>query len=408
MRTSFHIEKRRDDYGNLLSADRPVLMSVTFGGKRVIVGTGVKVDMNGWDNGLQRIQASYPESQQLNGWLTTMEEMAGKTMEALQYSNKEPNPDSFRQLFKQLKPKYSSGFFNLFFEFIESNGLNWSKATYRKIRTLYNLLRELEDQSRIPISFHSMNTQFLERFIAFCQAKGYKYSTIYKSVNNLVWFLNWATDKGYNVYRDYKKFYKLMDAPEDKTQAPLYLQWDEVMQYLEYDTLNKRKERVRDLFCFMCFTGVRFSELQRLKKEDLKEGEVHIRKPGGGVRIVPLNKYALAIYQKYDNKYYLNNTAFPTMSIITMNKYLRLIGREIGINRLVYSDIKEHGVSLYHSMTAGIAVNTFIKNAIALEIPPEVITTITGVQKDSRIHRIKSDLAVEEMSKFNVLPAGIQ
>lgn len=408
MRTNFHIEKRKDEYGKLMSADRPVLMSVTFGGKRVIVGTGVKVDLNGWDSGMQRIQASYPDSQQLNGWLTTMEEMARKAMEALQFSNKELNPENFRQLFKQLKPRYSSGFFNIFFEFIETNGLNWSNATYRKIRTLYNHLRELEDESGIAISFHTMDAQFLERFMAFYQAKGYKYSTIYKSVNNLVWFLNWASDKGYNVYRDYRKFYKLMEAPEEKNQVPIYLHWDEVLKFLDFNTQNRRKERVRDLFCFMCFTGVRFSELQRLKKEDLKEGEVHIRKPGGGVRVVPMNNYSLMIYQKYENRYYLNNTAFPTMSIITMNKYLRLIGREVGLNRLVYSEIKERGVSLYNCLTAGIAVNTFIRNAISLEIPSEVISRITGVRKDKRISRIKSDLTVEEMSKFNVLPAGIQ
>lgn len=402
MRTRFHIEKRRDGYGNLLSADRPVLMSVTFGGNRVIIGTGVKVELNAWDSGHQRIQTSYPGSQNLNNWLETMQEMAGKTMEALHHSNKEPDPESFRQLFQQIKPKYSSGFFNLFYEFMESNNPSWSSATYRKIRTLYTLLRELEDQSGIPISFSSMDAQFLERFIAFCQAKGYKYSTTFKSVNNLVWFLNWATDKGYNVYRDYRKFYKLMDAPNEKAQLPLYLHWEELMRIWEYATENRRKERVRDLFCFMCFTGVRFSELQRLKKEDLKEGEVLIRKPGGGVRVVPMNKYALEIYQKYENKYYLNNTAFPSLSMITMNKYLRLIGKETGLNRLTYSAIAEERLPLHHRLTAGIAVNTFIKNAIELEIPVGIISRITGVQNDIRVRRIHSDLTAGEMKKFNV------
>jgi integrase len=401
MRTSFHIEKRRDGRGKLLSADRPVLMSVTFGGKRVILGTGLKIDLNGWDTGLQRIQASYPESRHLNNWLKTMEEVAGKTMEALQQSDNEAGPESFRQMFKQFKPKYSSGFFSLFFEFMESNSPNWSNATYRKIRTLYNLLRELEDQSGIPISFTSMNAQFLERFLAYCQTLGYKYSTTYKSVNNLVWFLNWATDKGYNIYRDYRKFYKLMDAPEDNSKVLLYLHWDELMRFMEYGTNKRREERVRDLFCFMCFTGLRFSELQRLKKEDLKEGQVLIRKPGGGVRTIPLNKFARKIHQKYENKYFLNNTAFPGMSMVTMNKYLRIIGKELGFNRLVYSGIDTAGLPLYNRLTAGAATQTFIKNALELEIPVEVISQVTGVQKDSRVRRIISNMTVEAMEKFN-------
>jgi len=402
MRTRFHIEKRKDAAGKLLSEDRPVFMSVTFGGNRVIIGTGVKVDMNGWDNELQRIQSSYPGSQGFNNWLETMQEIAGKTMEALKYSDKEQSPESFRHLFQLLKPKYSSGFFDLFFQFMESNSSSWSNATYRKVRTLYDLLREFEDQSPTPISFHKLDAQFLEGFITYCQEKGYKYSTTYKTVNNLVWFLNWATDNGYNVFRDYRQFYKLMDAPDKQSTLPLFLLWNELMRLKDYATDNRRMERVRDLFCFMCFTGVRFSELQRINKEDLKEGELIVRKPGGGVRVIPLNKYASQISQNYTNKYYLNNTAFPSMSIITMNKYLRLMGKEIELRRMIYSATSgEEGLPLYNCLTAGIAVNTFIKNAIEMEVPVEIISRFTGIQNDSRVRRIKSDLAIEEMKKFN-------
>ncbi len=402
MRTRFHIEKRKDAAGRLLSADRPVFMSVTFGGNRVIIGTGIKVDINGWDAEQQRIQASYPGSQRLNSWLESMQVIAGKTMEALLHSENELSPESFRQLFQRLKPKYSAGFFDLFFQFMESSSSSWSNATYRKVRSLYNLLRQYENQSQTPISFHKLDAKFLEDFIAFCQKKGYQYSTTYKAVNNLVWFLNWATDQGYNVYREYKQFYKLMNAPDEKASFLIFLHWDELMRLKEYKTDKRRMERVRDLFCFMCFAGVRFSDLQRLQREDLKEGEIALKRPGGGTRIIPMNAYALEIRQKYENKYYLNNTAFPSMSIITMNKYLRLMGKDIGLNRMIYSStVREDGLPLYSRLTAGTAVNTFIKNAIEMEVPIEIISSFTGVQNDSRVRRLKSDLTIEEMKKFD-------
>lgn len=402
MRTRFHIEKRKDARGNLLSAKRPVFMSVTFGGHRVIIGTGVRLDMNGWDAGVQRIQESYPGSEDLNKLLETMQDIAGKTMEALIHSGTEVNPTSFRKLFQQLKPKYSSGFFDLFYRFMEGNSSSWSKATYRKVRSLYNLLREFEDHSGNIISFQNLDALFLERFVAFCKRKGYQHSTTYKTVNNLVWFLNWATDNGYNVYRDYRQFYKLMEAPGEKSQMLLFLRWDELVQLKEYKTDNRRMDRVRDLFCFMCFAGIRFSELQRLKKEDLKEGEIFVRLPGGGVRIIPMNNYALQIHRKYENKYYLNNTAFPSLSLVTINKYLRIIGKDLGFTRIVYSaKVREEGLPLYMRLTAGTAVNTFIRNALELEVPVEIISRFTGIQKDSRVRRIKSDLAIGEMKKFN-------
>ena len=46
-------------------------------------------------------------------------------------------------------------------------------------------------------------------------------------------------------------------------------------------------------------------------------------------------------------------------------------------------------------------MNTFIRNTVELEVPMEIISRFTGVKNDSRIHRIKADLAVEEMKKFD-------
>lgn len=403
MRTRFHIEKRKDETGNIRSLDCPVFMSVTFEGNRVKIGTGVKVDKNGWDSALQRIRSFYPDARDLNNRLDSLQIIASRTLEGLKYSGRELSSGSFREIFQQLKPKYMSGFFDLFYQFMESESSAWSSATYRKVRTLYKLLREFEDQSETSISFHKMDVQFLDGFVNYCAERGYKPSTTYKSVNNLVWFLNWANDRGYNVYREYRQFYKRMNATLPQSQMPLYLHWDELMKLMDFSTDNIRQERTRDLFCFMCFAGIRYSEIQALKKEDLKADEVLVRKSGSGLRIIPLNKYASAIFQKYENKYYLNGTAFPSISLITMNKYLRIMGKEIGLTRIIPSDSAGADKQpLYRRLTAGIAVNTFIRNALEMEVPSEVIAGFTGVQNDSRVRRIKSDLAKREMQKFNV------
>jgi integrase len=252
-----------------------------------------------------------------------------------------------------------------------------------------------------------MDSLFLERFVAFCSERGYKPSTTYKTVNNLVWFLNWSADKGYNVYREYRQFYKQMEVPEVKSSMLLFLRWDELMRLMEYRTDIRRIERARDLFCFMCFAGLRFSELQNLKKEDLRPGEIVVRKPGGGLRVVPMNRFALQIRQKYENKFYLKKSAFPSMSIITMNKYLRIGGMESGLDRKVPPALEgKPGLPLYSRLTAGIAVNTFISNALEMDVPAATIAGFTGVQNDSRVRKMRSDLAMEEMQKFNALPAG--
>ncbi len=402
MKTRFYVEKRKDKNGRLMVKDCPVFMSISFSGNRVIIGTGIRVDLHGWDPERQRLKATHLESYAANAWFEALIDTATSSLKALQNSQIEVKSEQFQKVFNELKPKYSTGFFDVFYMFLETNSTRWSPSTYRKVRTIYKHLREFETRTAYQISFSNLDASFLERFIAFYEEKGNSKATTYKAVNTLVWFLNWATDKGYNLYKGYRNFYKMMGTSRESSQVQVYLKWKEVLRIRDFIPDTRIMERVRDLFCFMCFSGVRFSELQELKKEDIGEDEVIIRKKDGKLRKLQLNKYAREIYLPYINKYYLNNTAFPTISIITMNKYLRQIGKEAGLERNVPLKGKDDGiVPLYERLTAGIAVNTFISNALELKVPIDVISSFTGVQNDSRVRRIKMEMAKEEIKKFD-------
>ncbi len=393
MQTRFYIEKRRDDAGKLLLKDRPVFMSVSFPGERLILSTGIKADFQEWDAELQRVKRTYPNSLISNGWLETLSVTAHRAWANVQSDHEVPNREEFRRVFKQLKPKYSRGFFEVFILFIESGMKQWSTATYRKVRTIYKHLREFEDSTAFGISFRKMNPDFLVRFQGFYAEKGNSPTTTHKAINIVVWFLNWASEKGYNVNLEYRKFYKSLNKSKDSLSRPQFLKWDELSGIRHMDCKNKRMERVRDLFCFICFTGLRYSELQNLRKEDVGDREIFIRKKTGNPRKVPLSAPALEIHSRYKNKYYLNNTAFPAMSIITMNKYLKIMALEVGLDRNI-------------RITAGMGVNTFLANAISLDIPLEVISGFTGVQKDSRFRHIKKELEKTQLAKIDSLTHG--
>lgn len=408
MQTRFYIERRKDEEGNLLVRERPVFMSVSFLGDRLMLSTGIKADFHGWDPDLQRMKSSYPGSHISNSWLDTLEETARKTWNTLKDQPADPDSDRFRDLFQELKPRYSAGFFEVFYQFLESGSARWSSSTFQKVRTIFKHLREFEDQTGYDITFRDMDETFLSRFRDFYTEKGNRESTTFKAVNIIVWFMNWATEHGYNVNTDYRRFYKLMgkDLLQEQeismTKLQPYLHWDELMKLSSYGCRNKRSEWVRDLFCFTCFTGLRYSELQSLKKEDIGDDEIIVRKFNRKVRRIPLNKLARDIHRSYENRYYMNNTAFPTMSIITFNKYLRFLGKEVGLDRRVESDdLWGDKVPLYERLTAGTAIHTFIYNALELEIPTAVISEFTGVRQDSRVLKMKEELVRSEIGKFD-------
>ncbi|MFH0759785.1 MAG: phage integrase SAM-like domain-containing protein [Bacteroidota bacterium] len=348
------------------------------------------------------MKKSFPGSYATNAWLDTLAETAEKTWAAIQDSRENPDAEQFRSTFNEIKPKYSTGFFDVFFLFLESGINRWSTSTYRKVRTIFKHLREFENRADLTLSFRNFNDSFPGRFEDFYAEKGNNDATTYKAVNIIVWFLNWATENGYNANLEYRRFYKSLKQPVGTPQAHHYLQWEELLRLTDHQCGNRNMERVRDLFCFMCFTGLRFSELQNLKKQDVGQKEVIIRKPNGKVRRIPLNGRSNQIHDKYANKYYLNNTAFPSMSIITMNKYLKILGCEAGLVRQV-PPARGTGekVPFYECLTAGVAIHTFISNAIELEIPAEVISSFTGVRKDSRIGRIRMELARQEIRKLD-------
>jgi len=402
MQTRFYIERRKDDSGNLMLKERPVFMSVSLQGDRLMLSTGLKTDFHGWDPELQRIKSSYPGSYASNSWLETLAETAQKTWKNIQDLPAENYSEDFRRLFREIKPKYSAGFFDVFYLFLELGSTKWSTSTYRKVRTIYKHLREFEDKSGYRISFRGLDSTFMDKFKAFYAEKGNGASTTYKAVNIIVWFMNWATENGYNVNQEYRKLYKTLGQISFEPRMHLYLHWDELTRISNYQFHNRKLEWVRDLFCFMCLTGLKYSELQSIRKEDVQEDEIILRKPNGNIRRIPLNTKAKQIHIQYKSRYYLNNTAFPTMSIITFNKYLRSLGKEAGLDRMITaSDGSGEKAPLYEQMTAGIAVQTFIANALELEIPAEVISAFTGVQNDSRVRRIKMELARKEVNKFN-------
>lgn len=402
MQTRFYIEKRKDESGNLILKDRPVFMSVSLAGDRLMFGTGIKADYQAWDSDLQRIKSSFPDSVTANIWLDTLSDTASKAWLNMQSRELAPGGEQFRKIFQELKPKYSRGFFEVFFLFMEWGMAYWSTASYRKVRTIYRHLREFEDATGYAISFGSMGGEFIERFQSFYREKGNNPTTTRKAINIVVWFLNWATEKGFNVNVEYKKFYKSMEKAQGSPLRPVFLKWDELTRIRDLECSSKRKERVKDLFCFMCFTGLRFSELQNLKKEDLLNDEIIIRKKNGKLRKVHMNAPARELHDRYKNKYYLNNTAFPSMSVITMNKYLKILALEAGLIRSV-SDGKnpEQPLPLHKLISAGMGVNTFLANAIRLKIPAEVISSFTGVQKDSRFRHIRKEIEKAELEKFD-------
>lgn len=277
----------------------------------------------------------------------------------------------------------SFDFFSLFDEFVkeQSNLNNWTVSTLKKLAVVKNHLEGFDKK----LTFDKLDESGLSKYLLFLRSKkGHRDSTIKKQLNFLKWFLRWAKKKGYCnqlAFETFKPKLKIVN------NTILFLHWDELMTVYNKEIPADKEylDRVRDMFCFCCFTSLRHSDLKNLKKSDIYAEHITVTtvKTNDNL-IIDLNDYSRAILAKYKDYRGENNEALPVISNQKMNDYLKDLARFCELNRL-HTDVYFKGNERYEEVKpiseligTHAGRRTFISNAIMLGIPPEVVMKWTG------------------------------
>lgn len=244
------------------------------------------------------------------------------------------------------------------------------------------------------LHFDGLTGDFYSRFLKFLQMEvkvnsehnlkteprvGLQDSTVGKLIVGLKVFLNWCTEQGIQVPRDYKKF----RIPGKPTEI-IALSEDELLTLIHLDlSKNLRLQRVRDLFVFGCLTGLRFSDLAKIEKANVKGRDLVINTQKTRDRLsIPLSTLALGILEKY--KYRL-----PAISNQNLNSYLKELGQVAEMNdRVMLTEYRGPAEQRVHYkkwelLTTHAARRTFITLSLEKGMRPEVVMSITG-HKDFR------------------------
>ena len=309
----------------------------------------------------------------------------------------------------------------------ESNG--WTTSTCQKFSALKNHLSAFN----ATLSFEDLSEDNLSKFIVFLREDlNMRNSTIAKQVAFLKWFLRWATTKGVNSNRAFESF-----APKFKT-APkkvVFLEWDELMRVFRFEVPDNGVEvrlrdcngepyvkvvhdaaaitKTRDIFCFCCFTSLRYSDAQNLKKTDIRNGAITITTvKTADTLTIELNKYALEILEKYIDQPMSGGYVFPRITNQRMNVYLKDLCELCGINQPItqtyYKGAERYDETApkFEMMGTHAGRRTFICNALMLGIPAETVMKWTG-HSDYKAMKpyidITNSAKAKAMAKFNDL-----
>lgn len=209
-----------------------------------------------------------------------------------------------------------------------------------------------------------------------------------------------------------------------KTKAIRYFQTDRTLTRIVSPPLNRLKdykipqtkqylERVRDVFLFCCFSGLRYSDVYNLKRSDIKPDHIEVTtvKTADSL-IIELNNHSKAILEKYKSVHFEDHKALPVISNQKMNDYLKELGELAEINDPVRETYYK-GNERIDTVTPKYALlgthagrRTFICNALALGIPAQVVMKWTG-HSDYKAMKpyidVADDIKANAMNKFNQL-----
>jgi integrase/recombinase XerD len=170
-------------------------------------------------------------------------------------------------------------------------------------------------------------------------------NTINKYHSRLRTLLLKALAEGIISKQPYANF-KLVTQKTDRE----FLSQDDLLKIVTKDlSHNKSLDKVRDLFVFSCYTGLRFQDAQNLTIENLttynKKAFLRFAQEKTGRAIdIPLLPAAKKILDKYKNEpeRKILNKLLPKISNQKLNSYLKIIGDQAELNRTITHHMARH------------------------------------------------------------------
>lgn len=265
-------------------------------------------------------------------------------------------------------------------------------------------LKAYESKTGAKVAFSKIDVTFFQSFRNFLiKHRSLNNTTVAKQLSTVKTFLNYARAAGV-VSIDREK-YKDFKITKEKLEV-IALTMQEFLALYNMDlTSNKRLDQVRDVFCFSCASGLRYSDLLQLKREHIKQDRIILTvKKTGELLTIPLNTYTKEILRKYQDKL----KPLPVISNQKMNEYLKEIGEKAGINDMVeivrmkgsFREVKVY--PKYDLLSVHVGRKTFVTLSLTKGMKAEEVMAITGhsdYKSFQRYLHITNDLKRDAMTK---------
>lgn len=332
------------------------------------VKTGVRINPEDWDH--DHLKKSAPAYEAKNALLNTVLSELIDTVNKIRYSGEEPTVAAVRKAYGGV-PDCLEKTMTFWTRKEEYMAYKRTKLAPNSIRNTLQMFRSLKDYEKEfdyqmdPVTFDRAE---FERYVMYLSLKcKLRDNYVSKQARQLRAFLHWAYPDGN---------FKYVNHPEFSTEV-IALKETELHILIDAE-LGDLYLPVRDLFVFLCLTGMRFSDSQRVDKAWQDEGVFKFRqKKTGGIAMPPIFNTTKDILKRWRGHP-------PRMWAHEFNYHLKELFKDLGLNRPIQVSAVKCGRRVYsiHPLSEVISSHvgrkTFITLALSKGIPLQDVMRMSG------------------------------
>tara|TARA_R110002020_G_scaffold454448_1_gene669882 strand:- start:658 stop:1902 length:1245 start_codon:yes stop_codon:yes gene_type:complete len=359
----FHLIKRKINKRGLA----PIYLRLTVDGKRKEHSISRRVDPRKWNSRQEKALGNSREAVEINTHISNLRHKLNQIHQNYIENDKYISANS---LIKELRGE--NDIVKMTLEIFKEHNENFdqligkdiSKASAQRYWTCYNHIQHFikEQYKEDDFRLKDIDYNFITKFEHYLKTKrNCNHNSALKYVNNFKKIIRIALA---NKWMDHDPLinYRVKFEPVERE----FLSQEEVDALWSQELHFDRLKLVRDMFIFSCYTGLAYSDVEKLSKSDITLGIdgsrwIRINRTKTGTKSsIPLLPVAEQILERYANHPEVENSerVIPVFSNQKSNAFLKEIAIMCGISKPLTTHLARHTFATTITLTNGVPIET--------------------------------------------------
>lgn len=387
---------------------------------RIKYRTNYKILPKSWDFEKERLKPSASGALEFNVELNNLANCCTREAMRKKETNQFLSKEDYKQIVQDCIDRDNAVNSEISISHLKTQFLSYKsnfvkEGTLKEYRTVFKGLEDFEKHKGTKLILREMDGKFLDQFEVFLSRKkntndGDKEvllnDTIHKYISTLKVFLKWCNDNDYLVHPDVFKTQKTNFKKKAYNEI-IALSESEIQKLMNHDLSDRPSlERVRDLFCLLCYTGQRFEDLINFDPKDIKNNawdfiSVKVKKRV----IVPFEGYIAPAKDILERIGY----SVPKISNQKFNEYIKTVGKLAGMDEIIkitrYSGKQKLVIEKrkYDFLSSHVGRRSMVTNLLSRNVPITLVQKLTAhsdIRTLMKYESANTDSLIDALNKF--------